>query len=236
MVLVDFKYAYFVLVIPFLLVWLLLFIFSKDTRKEQLWMSLLLAPFGPVSELIYFKDYWLPQSILSFNVGTFPVFVEDILFAFAIGGIGGIIYEALFRRHLLKLSRPVHYKIGLPMIVLLATAVALTLFFVGLNSIFATSAGFVVATGLVIAQRKDLLVDSLVSGLAVMLTMMLTYLILFNIVANTDDLFRQGWLLYDTPLDIRLFDSVPLTEMVWGFSWGLIAGPLYEFLKRLKVS
>jgi hypothetical protein len=36
-------------------------------------------------------------------------------------------------------------------------------------------------------------------------------------------------LLYQTDLGILLFNRVPLTEMIWFFSWGLAIGPFYEF-------
>lgn len=39
-----------------------------------------------------------------------------------------------------------------------------------------------------------------------------------------------------TKYDFLLFGTVPLTELIWGFSWGMAVGALYEFWQgyRLK--
>ena len=66
---IDFKYAYFVLTIPFILIWVLLFIFSKKTRKEQLILSILLIPLGTIGEIFYFQDYWQPAGLRGLSHG-----------------------------------------------------------------------------------------------------------------------------------------------------------------------
>lgn len=233
---IEFQYAYFILTIPFLLIWSLFYIFSKNTRKEQLIMSAIFTPIGPLLEIIYFKDYWLPESILSFNLGAVPILVEDLLFAFAIGGIGAIIYEALFHRRLSEVQKLGNGKINIFVIILLAGMATYSFLSLGINSIYATSLGFLCAAVLIVLERNDLLVDSLVSGITVMLTMMASYFVLSLLISNVDDIFRQGWLLYGTALDQRFFGDIPLTEMVWGFSVGLFLGPLYEFGKNFKVA
>ncbi len=55
---------------------------------------------------------------------------------------------------------------------------------------------------------------------------------LLNIVENADELIQQGWLIYKTPLDIRILD-IPLTEIIWGFAWGALLGPFYKFINGL---
>lgn len=232
---VDFHSAYFVLTIPFIVIWALLFIFSKNTRREQLLMSLLISPLGTISEFVfYFKDYWIPESILSFSIGPASILLEDFLFAFCIGGIGGVIYEVFFYKKISKLKRPIHKILELPAIVTISGLAAYLLFLFGVNSIFATSAGFVICALLIISQRRDLLLNSLLSGVAVMSVMFFSYIILYNSILNVEELARQGWLLYGTSLDIRIF-NIPATEMVWGFAWGMVAGPMYEFWKGIRL-
>lgn len=72
--------------------------------------------------------------------------------------------------------------------------------------------------------------NSIMSGILMAFLMFICYLPLFYLIANTGDLFRQGWLIYGTPLDIRIF-HVPLTEIIWGFAFGIFIGPLYEFIR-----
>jgi hypothetical protein len=54
-------------------------------------MSVLFVPVGIISELLYFRDYWLPQSVASFTIAGVPVLLEDVLFGFAIGGIAAVV-------------------------------------------------------------------------------------------------------------------------------------------------
>ncbi|MDP3764103.1 MAG: lycopene cyclase domain-containing protein [bacterium] len=229
----EFKYAYLVLTIPFIVIWVLFFIFSKRTRFEQLVMSFLLAPVGPISEMLYFIDYWKPESILFTNIGPVKIFFEDLLFCFLVGGIGSVIYEAIFRKHLRRIKK-INYKTSLVAILITVSVVSYLLFKIGVDSIFSTSIAAILGTVLIVSQRKDLLLDSIFSGVGVMCIMFLSYFLLSLLVLNVDELLRRGWLLYESGLDIRIIRNIPLTEMVWGFSWGMLIGPLYEFARKKK--
>jgi len=229
---IDFKYAYFILIIPFAIIWALLFILSRHSRKEQLIMSLLFLPLGPVSELFYFQDYWNPASILSFDIGPVRVLLEDFLFSFFIAGIGAVIYEAIFAKRLLRTRKRLWNKFSNYLIALIAIFVSFILFAFGVNSIFYTSSGAIVAALLIVNKRKDLLANSLLSGVVVMFIMFISYFMLSELLVNTEEMLRRGWLLHGTPLDIRVL-NIPFTEMIWGFAWGMLIGPLYEFLRGM---
>ena len=230
---INLQAGYLCLTLPFLLVWLILFIYARKTRHQQLFMSLLVMPLGPFSEIIYFRDYWRPLSIFAFSIGSFHIYPEDLLFGFAIGGIGAIVYEVFFHKHLGKLHEKIHPHIQTAIIAFIVLCIMYFLLNIGLNSIFATSIGLVFGALLIVVQRKDLLAVSFWSGICVMLTMFLCYFLLYHIVTNVDQLLKQGWLLSNTPLGLRIF-HIPATEMVWGFSWGMMAGPLYAFSRNLK--
>ncbi len=230
---IDFKYAYLILDIPFFVIWVLFFLLSKETRKEQLIMSVLFIPAGPLSELLYFSDYWAPASVFSFSIGPVIVYIEDLIFAFALGGVGSVIYEAIFSKILSVPKGSVHYVIAIPLIILVGGLVTVSLFLLGVNSIFATSLGFIVAALLIVSQRKDLFIDSLLSGVLITVIMFIAYGVLIVFIPNTNELIRQGWLLYGTQFDIRIL-GIPLTEMMWYFTWGMVAGPLYEFARKMK--
>jgi len=232
MIHIDASYAYLVLDIPFFVTWLLLFYFSKKTRKEQLVMSLILLPLGSISEIIYFRDYWLPNGVWPMYFGVLPIFIEDFIFSLSIGGIGAVVYESLIKRKQVR-SR-VHKHISIVVIAVIFSIVSLGLIKLGFNSIYATSIGFFISALLILAQRRDLFLDSIFSGLAVMIIMFLSYLILFNLTSNIGELYKKIWLLYGTPLDMRLF-NIPMTEMVWGFTWGMLVGPIYEYWKDLRL-
>ena len=231
MLALSYSETYLALTIPFIIFWIGFLIFSKKTRKEQLIMSLLFLPLGPLSEILYFKDYWLPKSIFPLSFFSLTIFPEDLIFGFCIAGIGAVVYEVFLGKRLQAIKTQNH--IGLLVILIIAAVVTLPLWLWGMNSIFTTSIGFIVVALLIIAQRKDLLMHSLISGLGVMIIMFISYILLFKfVVANTDELYKQGWLIYGTKYG-KTFWNVPLTEMIWGFSWGMMIGPLYEFMKKV---
>lgn len=233
MITVAFRYAYLILTVPFLVAWAILFVFSKNTRREQLIMSIISLPLGIIYEILYFHDYWNPASILFFYMGGTRIVFEDFLFSFAIIGIGVVIYEAILGKRLANLKNPTNKTIAISCIIAIAVLVTFSLFFLGMNSIFATSLGFVAAALFIMSQRRGLLVNSLISGLAVMVIMFVSYYIGFRLAANSKELIQRVWFLYGTPLGVRIW-GVPATEMVWGFAVGMFYGPLYEFVKGVK--
>lgn len=193
-------------------------------------MSLLFLMAGTISELLYFQDYWRPASILSANFGSVNLLFEDFIFSFAIAGIGVIIFNIIFKKLKYELLRSVNGALLFFLQVVIVGTVSYVLFlFFGINSIFATSFGFLSSAILTLILRKDLILNSIMSGILMASLMFISYLPLFYLVINTDDLFRQGWLIYGSPLDIRIF-HVPLTEIIWGFAFGMFIGPLYELI------
>ncbi len=233
MINLPFQYGYIVLTIPFILVWILLFLIRKDTRKEQLRMSYIAAILGPFSEIIYFRDYWLPESIFPIFIGKFPLMVEDIIFGFSIGGISAIVYEILFRKKLSKFSKNSKHAVKSIYLALTFTIFLLISLKLGLNSIYASAIAFGITALVIIIIRHDLFINAVGSGFGVMLVMFVCYIFLYNFVANSEELLSKGWLLYNSRLDIRIVD-IPLTEMIWGFTWGFLAGPWYEFVSNQK--
>lgn len=232
---IDPKYAYFILDIPYLIIWSVIFILSKKTRKEQLIMSLLFSPVATIYEILYFQDYWNPGSILSFNIGSIRILLEDFLFFFAFSGISAVIYEVIFNKRFFEIKRSINVVMAIIFIIGIGILVSYSLFLAGMNSIFATSIGFVTIALFIISQRKDLLVNSLVSGLAMMVIMFIIYAVGFNLLTNIEHILQQIWHLYKTPLGVRIW-KIPITEMVWGFSAGMFFGPLYELIKKKRTS
>ena len=234
---VSFESAYLVLTLPFVVFWFLFFAFSKKTRKQQLIMSLILLPAGTISELFYFQDYWSPGSVLSFDLGPVPILLEDLVFSFCFGGVASVAYILFWKQKLAHF-----YRRGSPsllgewwFIILLGTAFSVSLFVLGVNSIFASSIGNLLGALLIILNRRELAFVSFYGGLSTALIMLIGYSLLLPVVANDNEILQQGWFLYGTSLDIRPF-GVPLTEMVWAFATGAFIGPLYEYVKETKKS
>jgi hypothetical protein len=223
-----FKYAYLVGNLFFLAVWFLVFIKAKSLRKQMLVMSLLVALFGPISEIWYFKDYWRPEIALPLFVGG----VEDMLFGFSIGGIAAFGYESLFIRGICKCEEKKLRREWFLLVFFAVSGASMIILnnFLGINSIFASSAAFIVIAAIMLFMRPDLIPNALGSAILVAGTMFVVYFLGQTLFSQGHLWMSRIWKLYGTPAGIIVFKHIPLTEMLWGISWGLVWGPMYEFL------
>lgn len=206
-------------------VWLLLFVARKDLRKQMLLVSFLGGLAGPLSELYYLQDYWRPLLFTGWKIG-----IEDFLFGFFIAGIAAVFYEEVFGKRFAK--RKTRKNNFLWLVIPLLALFTITfngLFFLGLNSIYASIIGFLLIALLMIIFRRDLWFDAVMSGLLVGTFMFVGYLIL---LLGFPELFQRLWLLKNIS-GILVF-NIPIEELLWGFGWGMVAGPLYEFYAGLK--
>lgn len=225
----EFRYAYLVTSLLFLFVWLLVFLRLRALRRPMLVMSLLTASFGPISEIWYFADYWKPAVALPLPlIGG----VEDLIFGFAIGGIAAFAYESLFVRGLCKCEEK---KLRREWFLLLFFAVVgggmiVLNNLLGLNSIFASSIGMILVAAIMLALRPDLIINAVGSAFLVAGTMFAIYFLGQAAFPQAHTWMTRIWKLYAKPEGVIFFQHVPASEMLWGFSWGLVWGPMYEFL------
>lgn len=222
----NFKYAYLIGNFFFLLVWIILFLYRRDLRKEMLTMSLLVAPLG-FTQVFYFQDYWRPDYFWKPIINM--VGIEDILFSFFIGGIAAVIYEEFFGKKYTKrhLQSRIWWMFGFVVLSIVFMAIGRLIFkinFMYLSILFSLFIGV-----LIIILRHDLLMDALFSGLLIGGLMFIFYLVFGQLF---DGIIQKWWMLKNIS-GILIF-GVPLEELMWGFSWGFVAGPTYEFIKGLR--
>ncbi len=215
---------YFIGTMFFFIVWLVLFLHKKFLRKEMLIMSLIVAPMGPLSAIFYLRDYWHPEYLFS----IFGVGIEDLLFSFFIGGIGSVAYEEFFIKKMRKTKREQSKTLAFIGLICLFLLIILTFVF-KINSIYSSSIVFLVAGAIVITKRHDLLKNAIGSGILVALIMLVFYIFFVGIYpAIIDDWWKlnniSGLLVFGTPIE----------ELIWGFSWGFLSGPFYEFWRGFK--
>ncbi len=218
------QYAYLSLGGTLLFVWLVIFLFDKERRAQQLVISLVLGLISPISELIYIPDYWHPVTIWAFHVGKSYISLEDFLFGFAFIGImsavPGLIIPEYSKRH------PVSWAAMAKIVVVGAVILFLStlLWFAGLNSIYASSVAVLIVTGtfLVKDQRRDLLTLAAVGAFGMLALMFFLYWVGSLLASNFEEMLRAVWTLYGTPLGIR-FLGLPVTELIFAFSFGSIS-------------
>ncbi len=222
--------------VSLLVVWLIIFFFSKETRREQLFMSVVGVVLAPGVLYVALSDYRR-----SLPVSGAPIGIEDFLFAFALCGISAVIYQVVFGRHLSKLRgerffvrpRHLHWVSMLVIVTGIWAAISLTLTTLfPINSVYAFAVGGLLIGTYVIADRHDLLLNALVSGAFVALLVFVLEQVFFTRLFPVD----AGSVWQIENLSGTLFGASPIEELLWIGVVGFTLGPLYEYVRgyRLK--
>ena len=227
----DYTYTYLLANIVELVIWLALFIWRKDIRREMLIMSFYFGMAGVVLEFVYTIDWWHPLTITGTRVG-----IEDFLFGFWIGGIAAVIYEVVFRRHLRSMrKRPIigndhSLFLQLSLLGLLGSFIFMTSLVSGTNSFVASVVTLILLLMYMWYRRPDLIPESLASGVLIIVIGYPWFI--------AAELLTPGWVqvhwYFDKLSGITLL-TAPLEDGVWGFLAGAYIGPLYEFLREKQL-
>lgn len=208
-------------------IWVLIFIFKKNLRKEMAIASFLLL------SLVFFEpffvpDYWLPDTILNPKLS-----IEDFIISFSVSGISAVVYEIVLGKHVkhFKLKHTLKKKIFDNLLLFGGLLTTLVLFFLfKLTFIYASLIGSITSVIILYLIRQDLLQKIFFSSIL----FGLLYLIIFSIFSSFlfPD-FINMWNIRN--LSGVLLFGVPLEEILWGFSVGALAGPLYEYVLSFKL-
>ncbi len=104
-------YVWLVWASAFLVPWAIAYIAFPAHRRVMLWASLFTMPLG-LTEPLFVPEYWSPPSL--FDLARRTGFdIESLIFCFAIGGIGAVLYNILTRQrpeptHLAERHQPRH--------------------------------------------------------------------------------------------------------------------------------
>lgn len=220
----SYQYTYLILDLCFFMVWLFLFLWRKDTRKEMLVMSCLFGAVGVVTALVYTKDWWAPLTITGTTVG-----IEDFLFGAMIGGISAVIYEDLFKKRLRP--RRVNAKIkkinNFAFIAFFVVGALLffgSFYFLKFNTLHSSILTLIFVLSIVYVRRSDLIIESALTGLLMLILSFFIYSLVDRITPGWINAF---WYFKNVP-NIIIF-NVPIDDIIWYFLTGAALGPLYEY-------
>jgi hypothetical protein len=208
----------------FLLPWLALYGAYPRFRPVMWRVSLVTAAFG-LTEPIFVPEYWSPPSLFELAQRT-GFDIESLIFSFAIGGIGAVLYNALTNRpfgpvgvaerlrprhrfHTLALCSP--YVLFVP------------LYFLPWNPIYPAILCMAIGGIASAICRPDLAMKGFV-GAAVFL--MLYALFMLGLEWFTPGYISQVWNL--AALSGVLVGGIPLEELLFGFSFGWYWTGVYE--------
>ena len=217
----------------FLVPWLLLFLAFERHRRQMWWTSLLMAPFG-LTEPLFVPEYWNPPSLFELAQRT-GFDIESIIFSFAIGGIGSVLYNIITRRRLEALQpEDRHQTRGRWHRWALAAPFALfpLLYFLPWNVIYAAIAAMIAGAIAVAWCRPDLTPNSLAGG---MLFLAIYTIFLLGLKWSAPGYIEKVWNL--EALSGILIYGLPIEELLFGFAFGLVWTGMYEhFTSKRGVS
>lgn len=227
------RYAYLVGSAGFLLIWLVVWLRTDVTsRPQMLRVSAVTALFG-LTEPLFVPAYWNPPTLFDLAHKT-GFDIEAILFSFAVGGIATAMYGALRRTRRINMTAaerhgPRHrlHRVALaaPPIafVVLAAMTTLNPIYITIAALFAGA----LATGVC---RPDLITKMIVSG-AVFLGLYFAFFVTFN--AIYPGYIGQVWNL--PALSGVLIAGVPLEELLFAFSFGVMWSSVFEHLAWVRI-
>jgi hypothetical protein len=215
--------------------WFVIYIARPKVRKEMLWTSILTMPLG-LTEPIFVPSYWNPPSL--FNLAASTGFdIESLIFCFAVGGIASVLYEALYPVSHHKAgkeeSRMIHrFGLNFHRFAIISPVLVYVPMYIltKINSIYIGSFSMLVGGIMTYICRPDLTKKIITGGLLFTLIYFLFFLS-FNL-AFPGAVYR----IWNLPaLSGILFFDVPLEELMFAFTFGLMWSSLYEHLRDYRL-
>lgn len=220
----TYHYVWLIWSSAFLLPWIVLYAAFPAHRRTMWWASVFMAPFG-LTEPVFVPEYWNPPSLFELAQRT-GFDIESLIFSFAIGGIGAVLYNIVTRKRLEPL-RPEerHHSRHRWHRRALATPFALfpILYFLPWNMIYAGIAAMIAGAIAAVLCRPDMKVNTLAGGV---LFLAIYTIFLLGLKWSAPGYIEQVWNL--EALSGALIYGLPLEELLFGFSFGLVWTGIYE--------
>lgn len=220
-----YQFGYFISCLIFLAVWLAIFVYRKNLRKEMLFASIITIPFG-MTEFLFVPEYWNPPSLFNL-IQKYGFGIESILFAFAAGGTAAVLYEVIAGQKTVKIlfDHKIHI---LPYVFIASLYIILEFVFPGktiYNLIFSLLAGATLMGYL----RKDLIKQIVFNGVY----FSIMYFILFFVFLLIFPRYVTKIYNLKNFIGISIF-GVPIEEIVFAFSVGACWSVFYEYIRGYR--
>lgn len=208
----------------FLVPWMAVYFASPRLRGVMWRASAATAVFG-LTEPIFVPAYWSPPSLFELARRT-GFDIESVIFAFAIGGIGSVLYETLTRQHLVRVTvaartAPLH---RLHLAALLVPIISFVpIFFLPWNPIYPVLTCLLLGAIASIACRPTLLRKTVV-GAGLFLALYAAFMLGLRVL--TPGYIAEVWNL--PALRGGLLIGIPVEELGFGFAFGAYWTGVYE--------
>ncbi len=220
----TYHYVWLIWSSAFLLPWGLLYALFPQHRVAMWRSSVIMAPFG-LTEPLFVPEYWNPPSLFELAQRT-GFDIESFIFSFAIGGIAAVLYNIIRhkRMEVLPEEERRHWRHHWHQWALAAPFVLFPiLYFLPWNPIHAGIAAMVLGAIAVVFCRPDLTSNTLVGGI---LFLALYTVFLLGLKWSAPGYIEQVWN-FSALTGVRVY-GLPLEELLFGFSFGLMWTGIYE--------
>ena len=221
----KYHYVWLIWSCAFLVPWVILYLLCSQPQRQAMWRgSIFMAPFG-LTEPFFVPQYWNPPSLFELAQRT-GFDIESIIFSFAIGGIGTVLYNSLMRRRLEPVDQEERHHVRHRLHRwALATPFVLfpVLYFLPWNPIHAGIAAMLLGAIAAVLCRPDLKTNTLVGGV---LFLALYTVFLLGLKWSAPGYIEQVWNL-DALSGVIIY-GLPLEELLFGFAFGLVWTGIYE--------
>ena len=216
-------FVYLFLSLGFFVPSLIIFFYRKDLRYLIFVLWVLGAFMGIVAEFFYFRDYWRPSSL----AGNGVISVEDMLFGAGIVVLSVRIMDVFSKntgRSFFATSRVR----TVATLLFVGVMTLLTLFISGIDSMTSSLLSFLVSIVYISYKSPKLIKKSLATGSVLIGLALVIYAPLFAGIAK--DYISLHFMTAGSPNNPVLFGFMPLSEMAWYGTWGVMASLVYNFL------
>lgn len=218
------QYVWLIWSSAFLLPWAALYLLKPGFRRKMLRVSLWTSLLG-LSEPVFVPEYWNPPSLFDLAQRT-GFDIESLIFCFAIGGIGAVMYNALIGSGMEEVPHEERHAgrhrwhrlaISAPFLIFPA------LYLLPWNPIYPGIVALVLGGVANVLCRPDLLRNTLIGGVL--------FLLLYTVFMLLLIIFAPGYIeaVWNLPaLSGVLPGGIPLEELAFGFAFGLYWAGIYE--------
>jgi hypothetical protein len=227
-------YEYLIGCLILFIIWMIGFILRKDLRKPMIWSGIMYAfvmgilfilikffqYFGLITQTIV-PGYWSPDTLFNLTCLTGGYGIEDGIFMFLVGGIAIFVYEYFCKKRIKIKKNPKHHIKAIVIALVLAILFGLIFDF---NLIYTLIIFGLVGAICMWIERKDLIKHSLFGGLSFMIIYFIAFFVFNTIFPN----FIAGVYNFENLSNILIF-TVPIEELLYASSFGLMWAPIYEY-------
>ena len=222
----NYHYVWLVWSSAFLVPWIVLYLGNPRSRGVMWRSSAGTALFG-LTEPIFVPAYWNPPSLFELARRT-GFDIESLIFAFAIGGIGSVLYDSITRQHLVSVTladrnTPLH---RLHLAALLLPVVSFVpLVLLPWNPIYAVLTSLLLGAIASVACRPALGRKTVIGAF---LFLVFYAALMLGLRWLAPGYIAEVWNL--PALRGGLFIGIPVEELVYGFVFGAYWTSVYEHL------